>query len=108
MGVVKTTKTAGDGKTFPKKGDTVVMHYTGTLDDGTKFDSSYDRNKPFVTQIGIGKVIQGWDEGVPQMSLGEKAVLSITYDYAYGDRGYPPVIPAKANLTFEVELLEIK
>ncbi|KAF9360927.1 FK506 binding protein proline rotamase rapamycin-binding protein [Mortierella sp. NVP85] len=108
MGVVKTVLQAGDGKTFPKAGQTVVMHYVGTLDNGTKFDSSRDRNKPFVTQIGVGKVIQGWDEGVPQMSLGEKAILAITYDYAYGDDGYPPVIPAKANLNFEVELIEIK
>jgi FKBP-type peptidyl-prolyl cis-trans isomerase len=108
MGVVKTVIQAGDGVNFPKKGQTVVMHYVGTLDDGTKFDSSRDRKKPFVTQIGVGKVIQGWDEGVPLMSLGEKAVLAITYDCAYGDNGYPPVIPAKANLNFEVELLEIK
>ncbi|KAG0052247.1 FK506 binding protein proline rotamase rapamycin-binding protein [Gryganskiella cystojenkinii] len=108
MGVTKTTITPGDGKTFPAVGQTVVMHYVGTLDDGTKFDSSRDRNKPFETPIGVGRVIKGWEEGVPQMSLGEKAVLHISYDYAYGERGYPPVIPAKSNLTFEVELLAIR
>ncbi|KAG0359283.1 FK506-binding protein 1A [Podila minutissima] len=108
MGVTKTTLIPGDGKTFPKVGQTVVMHCKLRLDDGTKFDSSRDRNKPFETPIGVGRVIKGWEEGVPQMSLGEKAVLNITYDYAYGERGYPPVIPARSNLTFEVELLAIR
>jgi FK506-binding protein 1 len=61
----------------------------GTLADGTKFDSSRDRGKPFSTKIGVGQVIKGWDEGVPQMTLGEKAKLIISYDYAYGERGYP-------------------
>ncbi|KAJ3195368.1 hypothetical protein HK101_000410 [Irineochytrium annulatum] len=75
--------------------------------NGSKFDSSVDRGKPFVTQIGVGRVIQGWDEGVPQMSLGEKAKLLITYDYAYGEGGHPPVIPPRADLTFDVELLKI-
>ncbi|KAG0295712.1 FK506 binding protein proline rotamase rapamycin-binding protein [Linnemannia gamsii] len=107
MGVTKTVITPGDGVTFPKEGDTVTMHYVGTLADGSKFDSSRDRNKEFVTPIGVGRVIQGWDEGVPKMSLGEKAVLQITPDFGYGARGYPPVIPQNAHLTFEVELLKI-
>ncbi|KAG0270958.1 FK506 binding protein proline rotamase rapamycin-binding protein [Linnemannia exigua] len=107
MGVTKTIISKGDGINFPKQGDTVTMHYVGTLADGSKFDSSRDRNKPFVTQIGIGRVIKGWDEGVPQMTLGEKAVLNITPDYGYGADGYPPVIPQNAHLTFEVELLKI-
>ncbi|KAF9098577.1 FK506 binding protein proline rotamase rapamycin-binding protein [Mortierella sp. GBA35] len=107
MGVTKTILSAGDGVNFPKVGDTVTMHYVGTLADGTKFDSSRDRKKPFVTQIGVGRVIKGWDEGVPQMSLDEKAILSITPDYGYGAGGYPPVIPQNAHLTFEVELLKI-
>ncbi|KAF9170811.1 FK506 binding protein proline rotamase rapamycin-binding protein [Mortierella sp. AD010] len=107
MGVTVTTITPGDGINFPKKGDRVSMHYVGTLADGTKFDSSRDRNRPFETQIGVGQVIKGWDEGVPQLSLGEKAVLSITSDYGYGDRGYPPIIPPKSQLNFEVELLKI-
>ncbi|KAF9897485.1 FK506-binding protein 1A [Lobosporangium transversale] len=108
MGVTKTTLSPGDGKTFPTRGQTVVMHYTGTLTNGTKFDSSHDRNKPFETPIGVGRVIRGWEEGVPQMSLGEKAILNITYDYAYGENGIPDVIPPKSDLIFEVELIQIK
>ncbi|KAI8837568.1 hypothetical protein BC829DRAFT_365016 [Chytridium lagenaria] len=108
FGVKKITLREGNGKDFPKKGDKVTMHYTGTLTkNGNKFDSSVDRNEPFVTYIGVGHVIKGWDEGVPLMSLGEKAKLEMTYDYAYGERGYPPVIPAKSDLTFEVELIKI-
>jgi FK506-binding protein 1 len=107
MGVTKQVLKAGDGVHFPKKGDTVTMHYTGTFTDGKKFDSSLDRGKPFQTKIGVGQVIKGWDEGVPQMSLGEKAVLNISWDYAYGERGYPGAIPPKADLIFEVELLKI-
>lgn len=98
----------GDGVNFPKAGDTVTMHYVGTLlDGGSKFDSSRDRNQPFVTKIGVGRVIKGWDEGVPQLSLGQKAKLICTPDYAYGARGFPPVIPPNSTLVFEVELLKI-
>ncbi|KAJ3095431.1 FK506-binding protein 1 [Phlyctochytrium planicorne] len=107
MGVIKETIKPGDGVNFPKKGDTVRIHYTGTLTNGKKFDSSVDRGEPFVTKIGVGQVIRGWDEGVPQLSLGEKALLKITYDYAYGERGFSPVIPPRADLNFEVELLGI-
>nr|KAJ3418428.1 FK506 binding protein proline rotamase rapamycin-binding protein [Polyrhizophydium stewartii] len=96
MGVTKELIKAGDGVHFPQK-----------LTNGTKFDSSIDRGRPFVTKIGVGQVIRGWDEGVPQMSLGEKAKLHISYDYAYGEGGYPGVIPPKADLIFEVELLKI-
>jgi FK506-binding protein 1 len=79
---------AGDKETFPKQGDELSMHYVGTLaSNGTKFDSSRDRNKPFTFKIGVGQVIQGWDEGVMQMSLGEKAVLHISSDFGYGSRG---------------------
>ncbi|KAF8965160.1 FK506 binding protein proline rotamase rapamycin-binding protein [Entomortierella lignicola] len=108
MGVTVERISPGDGKTFPQREDTVVIHYVGTLNNGTKFDSSRDRGKPFETQIGVNKVIKGWDEGVPQLSLGEKAILNITYDYAYGEGGYPPIIPPKSDLIFEVELLQIK
>ncbi|KII90565.1 hypothetical protein PLICRDRAFT_537566 [Plicaturopsis crispa FD-325 SS-3] len=107
MGVTVERISPGDGTTFPRKGDTVTIHYVGTLQDGKKFDSSRDRGIPFETEIGVGKVIKGWDEGVPQLSLGEKAVLTATPDYAYGSRGFPPVIPANATLKFEVELLKI-
>lgn len=98
MGVTINRIAPGDGKTFPKKGDLVTMHYIGTLESGSKFDSSRDRGTPFQTEIGVGRVIRGWDEGVPQLSLGEKATLTITGDYGYGARGYPPVIPPNATL----------
>jgi len=107
MGVTVEPLTSGDGENFPKRGDTVTIHYVGTLADGKKFDSSRDRKDPFITQIGVGKVIKGWDEGVPQLSLGQKANLIVTPDFAYGARGFPPVIPPNSTLRFEVELLKI-
>ncbi|KAJ1965249.1 Fork head 1 [Dipsacomyces acuminosporus] len=107
MGVTREIISAGDGKTFPKPGQTVTMHYTGTLESGAKFDSSRDRNQPFVCTIGVGQLIKGWDEGVPQMSVGERAKLTITSDYGYGPRGVPGVIPPNSTLIFDVELLRI-
>lgn len=108
MGVEKETIKAGDGESFPKKGDRLTMHYTGTLADGGKqFDSSVTRGKPFQFVIGIEQVIQGWDEGVILMSLGEKAMLKISSDYGYGRQGAPGAIPPNADLNFEVELLAI-
>ncbi|KAL3927695.1 MAG: hypothetical protein SGBAC_012976 [Bacillariaceae sp.] len=108
MGVTKEIIKEGDGQTFPKQGDQLTMHYTGTLTDGGKqFDSSVSRGRPFQFVIGIGQVIQGWDEGVIQMSLGEKAKLQISSDFGYGARGAPGAIPPNADLTFEVELLAI-
>ena len=108
MGVEKEVIQAGDGENFPKSGDMLTMHYTGTLADGGKqFDSSVSRGKPFQFVIGIGQVIKGWDEGVIQMSLGEKAMLKISSDYGYGARGAPGAIPPNADLNFEVELLAI-
>ena len=97
----------GDGKEV-KSGDTMVMHYLGTLVDGTKFDSSYDRGQPFTTQIGVGQVIKGWDQGVPGMKIGGKRKLTIPSDLAYGERGAGGVIGPNATLIFEVELLDIK
>ncbi|CEL51679.1 FK506-binding protein 1A OS=Neosartorya fumigata (strain ATCC MYA-4609 / Af293 / CBS 101355 / FGSC A1100) GN=fpr1A PE=3 SV=1 [Rhizoctonia solani AG-1 IB] len=92
----------------PKAGDNVQIHYTGWLkDSGKKFDSSVDRDQPFETTIGVGRVIKGWDEGVPQLSLGEKAKLTITPDFGYGSRGAGNAIPPNATLIFEVELLAI-
>eukprot|EP00750_Incisomonas_marina_P018670 INCI3112.1.p2 GENE.INCI3112.1~~INCI3112.1.p2 ORF type:complete len:339 (+),score=67.33 INCI3112.1:156-1172(+) len=97
----------GDGKTYPKPGDMLTMHYTGTLTDGTQFDSSVER-EAFEFQIGVGQVIQGWDKGVMKMSLGEKAVLKIPPELGYGAAGAAGVIPPNAELQFEVELLDIK
>ena len=106
MGVTREVLIQGNGVT-PKAGDKVTVHYVGTLTSGKKFDSSRDRSEPFVFNLGKGQVIRGWDEGVAQMSIGEKANLTCTPDYAYGARGYPPVIPANSTLVFEVELLKI-
>ncbi len=86
-----------------KSGDTINMHYLGTLENGTKFDSSYDRNETFPVRIGVGQVIPGWDLGIPGMKIGGKRKLTIPSDLAYGDRGAGGVIPPNATLIFEVE-----
>lgn len=108
MGVSVETISAGDGQTYPKKEQTVVVHYVGTLTDGQKFDSSRDRGSPFKFKLGRNDVIRGWEEGVAQMSVGEKANLTCSPDYAYGEKGYPGVIPPNSTLIFEVELLRIE
>lgn len=89
-------------------GKTVTVNYVGTLTDGTKFDSSYDRNQSFTFHLGAGEVIKGWDEGVAGMKVGGKRKLTIPSDLGYGPAGAPPTIPGNATLVFEVELLKVE
>lgn len=91
-----------------KAGDTVSVHYSGYLLDGTKFDASYDRGEPIAFPLGQGYVIPGWEEGISLLGKGGKAKLIIPYEQAYGEQGRPPVIPPKATLVFDVELVDIK
>ncbi|MBK7147903.1 MAG: FKBP-type peptidyl-prolyl cis-trans isomerase [Bacteroidetes bacterium] len=92
----------------PNKFQEVHVHYTGSLTDGSVFDSSVKRGTPIAFPIGAGRVIAGWDEGIAMLSTGAKAKLIIPYFLAYGEQGRPPVIPAKATLIFDVELVSIK
>lgn len=92
----------------PVAGKTVVVHYTGTLENGTKFDSSVDRGDPFRFPIGKGVVIKGWDEGIMSMKVGGKRKLIISADLGYGSREIPGVIPANSILLFDVELIAVE
>jgi FKBP-type peptidyl-prolyl cis-trans isomerase FkpA len=98
--------TTGNGAS-PQNGDTVTVHYTGWLTDGTQFDSSVDRDESFSFVLGAGEVIAGWDQGVAAMKVGDKVRLTIPPELAYGAAGYPGAIPPNATLIFEVELLGV-
>jgi len=116
MGATKQVLKTGNGEDTPRKNDTITVEYSGWLYDPSKpdgkggdkpFDTSVGR-KDFDTRIGMGRVIRGWDECILTMTLGEKATLKISSDYAYGDRGFPGVIPPGSTLIFDVELKAIK
>jgi len=93
---------------FPKNGDNVTVHYRGTLLDGTQFDASYDRNQPFTFKVGTRQVIMGWEEGIPKIKIGGKAMLIIPSELGYGERGAGGSIPPNSTLVFEVEVLDSK
>lgn len=97
----------GSGEKTSQDGDTLVVHYTGRLLDGTVFDSSVEKGDPFQFNLGEGGVIQGWEKGMKDMKIGEKRKLTIPSEMGYGEFGSPPIIPPGAGLEFEVELIEI-
>jgi len=103
---IKTTYTPSDCTVKAQKGDPIKVHYTGTLlSNGNKFDSSHDRGQPLPLTLGVGQVIKGWDEGLIGMCVGEKRILTIPSDMAYGSRGFGSVIPPNSALVFDVELV---
>jgi peptidylprolyl isomerase len=106
-GLVYTAHKLGTGPK-PEVGQTIAVHYTGRLTDGTVFDSSIDRGQPIIFPVGVGRVIKGWDEGLLDMRVGGKRTLTIPPHLGYGERGAGAVIPPNATLIFDVELLEIR
>lgn len=106
MGLIIEDIVTGHGKEA-EKGKEITVHYTGWLEDGTKFDSSLDRRQPLTITLGVGQVIQGWDEGFGGMKEGGKRKLTIPSEMGYGERGAGGVIPPNATLIFEVELLKV-
>ena len=107
-GELKVEKYAEGTGAQAQKGQTVSVHYTGTLENGQKFDSSRDRGQPIEFPLGAGHVIRGWDEGIAQLKVGDKAKLTIPASMGYGERGIPGVIPGGATLIFDVELVDAK
>ena len=105
MSVAVEVFAAGDGINYPKPGNNVTCHYTGYLADGRRFDSSRDRGKPFKFKLGAEQVIPGLDVGVAQLSIGERAKLSIPSRLAYGEKGFPGLIGKHEDLTFDMELI---
>lgn len=103
-----TTLAEGDGETFASKGQRIQAHYLGTLLDGTKFDSSYDRGQPFAFTLGVGQVIKCWDYALARMSVGQKVKVVCPSKMAYGSRGAGRIIPPNSDLIFEVELVAIE
>ena len=103
----KTKIEDGDGKTIPKKGDYLGVHYTGILENGDLFDCSRKRASLFEFQVGMGLVITGWDQSLLKFSLGERSKLKIPPKLAYGKTGYPPLIPPNATLNFDIQLFSI-
>lgn len=108
MGLEIKTTQEGTGERTVKSGDTISVHYTGKLTDGTKFDSSVDRGTPFEFTVGAGMVIQGWEQGFLGAKVGEKRTLTIPAELGYGSRGAGGVIPPNATLIFDVEVVAIK
>ncbi|CAM9449441.1 unnamed protein product [Chrysoparadoxa australica] len=96
---------AGDGINYPKKGQTVTVHYTGFLQNGTQFDSSRERGRPFRFKLGSEQVVPGLDEGVGQLSIGERAKLTVPPDLAYGAKGFPGLVPPNTALVYDIQLL---
>jgi FKBP-type peptidyl-prolyl cis-trans isomerase len=106
-GLVVEDLECGDGEEV-QRGDLVSVHYTGTLENGRKFDSSRDRGQPFQLRLGAGMVIQGWEEGLPGMRVGGTRKLTIPPELGYGEAGRPPEIPPNSTLVFEIEVLEVQ